>query len=59
MEAAGIVVLWTCYEYQQIRRNQNSDLDKIYTELNEQIIKLYKNIIDLLGAMMKYCDDKS
>lgn len=58
MEAAGLVALWTCYEYQQIRRNQNSHLDKLYKELCEQIIKLYMEVIDLLGAMMKFCQDR-
>lgn len=58
MEAAGLVALWTCYEYQQIRRNQNSDLDKLYQELSEQIVKLYMEVIGLLGAMMKFCEDR-
>ena len=58
MEAAGLVALWTCYEYQQIRRNQTSDLNKLYKELSEQIIKLYVEVIGLLGTMMKFCEDR-
>lgn len=59
MEVAGLVALWTCYEYKQMRRNQNSSLNKIYEELREQIIKMYMEVIGLLGTMMKFYDERS
>ena len=59
MEVAGLVALWTCYEYKQMRRNQNNDLDKMYEELKEQIIKMYIEVIALLGIMIKFYDERS
>ena len=59
MEVAGLVALWTSYEDMQIRRNQNSDLNEMYKELSEQIMKMYMEVVGLLGTMMKFYDTKA
>ena len=59
MEMAGVVALWTCYEYKQLKRNQNKDekLCAMYEELGDHIVEMYKEIIALLGTLMKFYDE--
>lgn len=58
MEIAELVALWTSVEKLQIRRQHHGHLQTLYARLSEQIVKLYKIIIVLLGTLMAYFDSK-
>lgn len=54
LEIGYIVLLWTAVEQRQILRNRYPDLTELYTQLSGAILKMYRNIIVLLGKMVAY-----
>lgn len=54
LEIGYIVSLWSSVEKQQILKNINPTLTDLYRKLSIAIVRLYKDIIVLLGKMVAY-----
>lgn len=54
LEIGYIVSLWNTVEKGQILRNRDPKLAELYGKLSDAIVRLYKNIVVLLGKMVAY-----
>ena len=54
LELGYIVSLWNTVEKRQILSNQDPTLAKSYGKLSDAIVRMYENIVVLLGTMVAY-----
>ena len=54
LESGYIVSLWNTVEKRQILSNQDPTLTESYERLSDAIVRMYENIVVLLGTMVAY-----
>ena len=54
LDVAELVALWTAMEKGQILKNQNPNLTELYAKLSDAVVRLYEQVLILLGTMVHY-----